>query len=67
VTFWERDNTMTNLIYKHVYFITVIQDKINNIMNITHDITYFLFFFFILQRNINILCFIDLHRDISVK
>ena len=57
--FWEQDNTITILVHKPVYFITVIQRKINNIMDASPDIIYFFRVRMILQRSIIILCFID--------
>jgi len=39
--FWEQDNTITILIHKPVYFITIIQLKINNIMDVSPDTIYF--------------------------
>jgi hypothetical protein len=58
--FWEQDKSITILVHKPVYFITVIQRKINNIMDVSAEIIYFLRVRMILQRNIIILRFVDL-------
>jgi hypothetical protein len=38
---WEQGKTITIIIHKSVYFITVIQRKINNILDVSPDIIYF--------------------------